>query len=574
MKSLKKIFFIVGEENKIGLYILISFNLIHFFLEFFSLISIPIFVAALLGNEIPANKISSYLSFLSQDNFLLFSIIFVILTFLLKNFLLIYNAYFQAKYIKNIRSALSIKFFNHYFDSSVLNNYQIIPSVMARNVTIVVQGFYAYFENFNRLVKELAASITIAIILFILNFKVTLIIFLTFLIVSFFYLRLLRPKIKKKAKENQALVANFNKVIFETFEAIRDIKVYQKEKVVSELFKEKINTFENNFFFFNVFDKFPRIILELVSIFSILIASIVFFSYTNNVFETLPILALVIISAIRLIPAFTGISTALFYLRVYDPNINTICDQLNEINLTIQNNKKENNQFVTKQHTQGLDVNKNYLVVDQISFSYEKNKTLLKNITLNIPKGSFVSIMGRSGSGKTTLQNIIMGLIKPNKGNIFYQNQNIFSIYNKWMSKISYVSQKVFLFDDTVERNICLNFDDSKIDQEKLEKAVEVSEIKEKIEFLNNKIHENVGTDGLKLSGGERQRIALARAIYKNAEILFLDEFTSNLDILTEEKIISKLRKNFPETTVIIITHRPEIAKKSDMIFNLDKVNN
>ncbi len=574
MKSLKKIFFIVGEENKIGLYILISFNLIHFFLEFFSLISIPIFVAALLGNEIPANKISSYLSFLSQDNFLLFSIIFVILTFLLKNFLLIYNAYFQAKYIKNIRSALSIKFFNHYFDSSVLNNYQIIPSVMARNVTIVVQGFYAYFENLNRLVKELAASITIAIILFILNFKVTLIIFLTFLIVSFFYLRLLRPKIKKKAKENQALVANFNKVIFETFEAIRDIKVYQKEKVVSELFKEKINTFENNFFFFNVFDKFPRIILELVSIFSILIASIVFFSYTNNVFETLPILALVIISAIRLIPAFTGISTALFYLRVYDPNINTICDQLNEINLTIQNNKKENNQFVTKQHTQGLDVNKNYLVVDQISFSYEKNKTLLKNITLNIPKGSFVSIMGRSGSGKTTLQNIIMGLIKPNKGNIFYQNQNIFSIYNKWMSKISYVSQKVFLFDDTVERNICLNFDDSKIDQEKLEKAVEVSEIKEKIEFLNNKIHENVGTDGLKLSGGERQRIALARAIYKGAEILFLDEFTSNLDILTEEKIISKLRKNFPETTVIIITHRPEIAKKSDMIFNLDKVNN
>jgi len=574
MKFLKKIFFIVGKENKTGLYILISFNLIHFFLEFFSLISIPIFVAALLGNEIPENKISSYLSFLSQDNFLLFSIIFVILTFLLKNFLLIYNAYFQAKYIKNIRSTLSIKFFNHYFDSNILNNYQIIPSVMARNVTIVVQGFYAYFENFNRLVKELAASITIAIILFILNFKVTLIIFLTFLIVSFFYLRLLRPKIKKKAKENQALVANFNKVIFETFEAIRDIKVYQKEKVVSELFKEKINTFENNFFFFNVFDKFPRIILELVSIFSILIASIVFFSYTNNVFETLPILALVIISAIRLIPAFTGISTALFYLRVYDPNINTICDQLNKINLTIQNNKKEDNQFVTKQHTQGLDVNKNYLVVDQISFSYEKNKTLLKNITLNIPKGSFVSIMGRSGSGKTTLQNIIMGLIKPNKGNILYQNQNIFSIYNEWMSKISYVSQKVFLFDDTVERNICLNFDNSKIDQERLEKAIEVSEIKEKIEFLNNKIHENVGTDGLKLSGGERQRIALARAIYKGAEILFLDEFTSNLDILTEEKIISKLRKNFPETTIIIITHRPEIAKKSDMIFNLDKVNN
>ena len=76
-------------------------------------------------------------------------------------------------------------------------------------------------------------------------------------------------------------------------------------------------------------------------------------------------------------------------------------------------------------------------------------------------------------------------------------------------------------------------------------------------------------TDGLKLSGGERQRIALARAIYKDSEILFLDEFTSNLDVLTEEKIINKLRKNFPDITIVMITHRPEMAKKADILFKL-----
>lgn len=388
--------------------------------------------------------------------------------------------------------------------------------------------------------------------------------------ISFFYLRRIRPKIKKKGKENLALVSNFNKVIFETFEAIRDIKVYQKEKVVSEIFKEKINNFESNVFFFNVFDKFPRIILELVSIFSILIVSIVFFNYTENVIETLPILALIIISAIRLVPAFSGMTTALFYLRVYTPNIDIICNQLHEINLNTQRNI-DNNNVDYKPYQESLDINKNYLVIDQISFSYEKDKSILKDISLNISKGSFVSIMGKSGSGKTTLQNIMMGLIKPNKGNIFYQNKNIFSIYNNWIKKISYVSQKVFLFDDTVEKNICLNFDNSKIDQMKLDKAIEVSELTEKIQFLNNKFQENVGADGFKLSGGERQRIALARAIYKEAEILFLDEFTSNLDVLTEEKIINKLRKYFPNITIILITHRHEIARKSDIIFNLEK---
>tara|TARA_B100000029_G_scaffold516834_1_gene635727 strand:- start:9063 stop:10775 length:1713 start_codon:yes stop_codon:yes gene_type:complete len=569
MKSLKKIFYIIGNKNKTGLYILVFFNILIFFLEFFSLISIPIFVAALLENKIPDNKFSSYLSFLSQENFLLFSTVFVVLTFTLKNLLVIYNAYFQAKYLKNIRASLSIKFFNYYFNSSALNNFQIIPSVMARNVTTVVQGFYGYCEHLNKLAREFAASITIAAILFILNVKVTVILVSTFFVISFFYLRYLRPKIKKKAKENQSLVAIFNKVIFETFEAIRDIKVYQKEKIVSELFKKKINTFESNFFFFSVFDKFPRIILELVSIVSILIVSIVVLNYTDNVFQTLPLLALVVVSTIRLIPAFSGISTAFFYLRVYKPNIDTIYDQLIEISSNTDTNNKKNQQSI-KNYREDLDINKNYLVVDQISFSYEKDKALLNDITLKIPKGSFVSIMGPSGSGKTTLQNIMMGLIEPDKGSIFFENQNIFSIYNQWMSKISYVSQKVFLFDDTVEKNICLNFDDSKIDQERLERAIEVSELKEKIHLLNNKMDENVGTDGLKLSGGERQRIALARAIYKNSEILFLDEFTSNLDILTEEKIINKLRKNFPHITIVMITHRPEMAKKGDILFKLD----
>ena len=104
------------------------------------------------------------------------------------------------------------------------------------------------------------------------------------------------------------------------------------------------------------------------------------------------------------------------------------------------------------------------------------------------------------------------------------------------MKRISYVSQKVFLFDDTIEKNICLNFDGGKVDKKKLEIAIDIAELKEKINSLKNGIDENVGIDGNNLSGGERQRVALARAIYKNADVIFLDEFTSNLDFETEKK--------------------------------------
>ena len=567
MRNINKILFIVGKNNKIGLLILLLVNLINFFLEFLSLISIPIFVSVLLKDDLQLNKINFIFNNISEENLLFYSTSFVIISFLLKNILLSFNAYYQARYLKEIRSFLSKRFFNFYFEN-VSSDQILVPSIMARNVTNSIQGFYAYCENLNKFVRDLAAVITIAIIILFINLKIGTLLLIIFIILILTYSSFLKPKIKKRSEENQRLVAKFNKMIFETFEAIKDIKVYQKEKIVKNLFDQKVDNFEKNFFFFNVFDKLPRIFLELITIFSILIVSLAYFKYTDNIFQVLPILALIIVSAIRLIPAFSGITTALFYLRVYTPSLDIV---YNQIKIIRSNKIKLNdNKNLKKIYKDNIDLDKNYLIIDDISFSYDKGKKLLENINIRIPKNSFVSIIGPSGSGKTTLQSIIMGLINPDKGNIFFRNKNIFLNYDRWIEKISFVSQKVFLFNDTIKKNICLNFDESEIDKDRLEMAIDIAELKDKIKSLNHKLEENVGSDGSKLSGGERQRIALARAIYKKSEILFLDEFTSNLDINTEKKIVKKIKNFLPDVTVVMITHRPEIAQTSDIVFELD----
>ena len=567
MRNINKILFIVGKNNKIGLLILLLVNLINFFLEFLSLISIPIFVSVLLKDDLQLNKINFIFNNISEENLLFYSTSFVIISFLLKNILLSFNAYYQARYLKEIRSFLSKRFFNFYFEN-VSSDQILVPSIMARNVTNSIQGFYAYCENLNKFVRDLAAVITIAIIILFINLKIGTLLLIIFIILILTYSSFLKPKIKKRSEENQRLVAKFNKMIFETFEAIKDIKVYQKEKIVKNLFDQKVDNFEKNFFFFNVFDKLPRIFLELITIFSILIVSLAYFKYTDNIFQVLPILALIIVSAIRLIPAFSGITTALFYLRVYTPSLDIV---YNQIKIIRSNKIKLNdNKNLKKIYKDNIDLDKNYLIIDDISFSYDKGKKLLENINIRIPKNSFVSIVGLSGSGKTTLQSIIMGLINPDKGNIFFRNKNIFLNYDRWIEKISFVSQKVFLFNDTIKKNICLNFDESEIDKDRLEMAIDIAELKDKIKSLNHKLEENVGSDGSKLSGGERQRIALARAIYKKSEILFLDEFTSNLDINTEKKIVKKIKNFLPDVTVVMITHRPEIAQTSDIVFELD----
>ena len=140
-----------------------------------------------------------------------------------------------------------------------------------------------------------------------------------------------------------------------------------------------------------------------------------------------------------MIPAFSGISACMFYLRAFSPSVEIAYDQFKEI---VSSNIEEKKIFnCKKSYHEDLDIKSNYIILDNISFSYEKNKKLIEKINVRIPKNSFVSIVGPSGSGKTTLQSIMMGLIKPDQGNIFFENQNIECVKEKWLKRISYVSQ-------------------------------------------------------------------------------------------------------------------------------------
>ena len=249
MKNLRKILFIIGQKNSRQLFVLLFYNIINFFLEFLSIISIPIFVAALLKSEIPQNKFSYFLN-LNEENFLFYASLFVLVSFSLKNILLTLNIYYLAAFLQKIRSKLSKSFFSHYFDSIDINRKGILPSVMARNVNISVEGFYSYFEQLNKLVRDITAVITISIIIMFINFKIAFLIILIFLIIISIYYKFLRPNIRKKSRANQNLISKFNKMIMETFEAMKDIKVYQKEKIVSESFNSKVDDFEKKYVLF------------------------------------------------------------------------------------------------------------------------------------------------------------------------------------------------------------------------------------------------------------------------------------------------------------------------------------
>ncbi len=210
-----------------------------------------------------------------------------------------------------------------------------------------------------------------------------------------------------------------------------------------------------------------------------------------------------------------------------------------------------------------------------VSFSYPNNKLILENLNLDIKAKDSIGILGKSGSGKSTLLDLITGILKPLKGEIFISGKNISNInLSSWRSNIGIVMQDNFFKNDTIFENIALG--QEIIDKRKINNCLELANALEFVEKLPNGINEIMFDRGMRLSGGERQKIALARALYSNPQILIMDEPTNGLDKNSEKEFIYTIKKLIGEIIIIIISHKPEVVNLCERVLILEnkKLNN
>ena len=351
---------------------------------------------------------------------------------------------------------------------------------------------------------------------------------------------------KKSYKYTESRLSLIN----DFFGSIIDIKINNKENFFSNLFKRYFWSYESARIIDKLVSSMVRPIVEMTSILIMILVIFVFLIEGKTFIQIIPIITLLSLSFIRILPSVITLLNTLNRIKFESNQLKYLLKNINLIEKEFENKKdKKVINFEEK------------IEIKNLSFSYlEKKMKSIKNINITINKNEVIGIIGKSGSGKTTLLNNISNLLKFDTGEIVFDSTKIFPNQNYILKNLSYIRQDIYLLDDTIRNNILFGEEENENSDNKIQSSL----IKAGLEKCKDKLDLIIGHKGSKISGGENQMLGLARAIFRDPKIIFLDEPTSNLDYKTQRNYLQTI-KNLGITT-LIIAHRKEALNICDKI--------
>jgi len=500
--------------------------------------------------------LSQYLENYRYENIILILLVSLIIIYFFKNLFLIYLYWWKNGFSNRVQYKIEKKLLDIYLNEPFVKVLNKNSAIKIRNIVQIVSNFSKLLISSMVLIIESVVLVGITSIIFFINplSAIVAFTFISIIILSFYYLAKL--KAVKWSKERISLSGVVMKTLIEGLSAIKEIKIFNKENFFINRFLSYNMKYLHLSRKFSTFHESPKVVIETAGIIAVSSTIIIMFNFGESKEEILAMVGIFGAAGLRLLPATTRIVGCINEVKNNLPSLDLLIDELK-----FQNPFKESNS--------SNQINKinSEISLEDISFTYPTKKTkILSGISFKIKKGTITGIIGESGKGKSTLLNLIMGFLTPTYGKIrvdgvFISEKNLFS-----KNFFSYVSQEIFLLNDTLQSNIV--FGDESINQEKLKLAVKIAELNGFISELDHGLETIIGEKGLDISGGQRQRIAIARALYKNSQVLILDEATSELDEENEMNVISNL-KNLVNKTIILSTHNKSILKYCDQVLEI-----
>jgi ABC-type multidrug transport system fused ATPase/permease subunit len=351
----------------------------------------------------------------------------------------------------------------------------------------------------------------------------------------------------------------------QAFEGVKEIKIMNTEN-------EFINSYDKQYkkkteldVRYATFNTMPKYLIEVFAVVSVL-GFLAFNLSTNSEYmKLLPQLATFAVAAFKLLPCVNATYSSVNVAVYYRASLELVYRDIKKAD------EMDVNDEILSEDIKDFPFNE-VIRLEHVTFRYEgTEEDVLKDAVLEIKKGQSVALIGASGGGKTTTADIILSLLEPVKGQVTVDGKDIAENVRGWRKKIGYIPQFIYLTDESIRKNVAFGIEEDKIDDKQVWKVLEDAQLKEFVESLPQGLDTVVGERGARISGGQRQRVGIARALYRDPEVLVFDEATSALDTDTEKEVMKAVDKLTGTKTILMIAHRLSTIENCDVVYRVEK---
>lgn len=503
----------------------------------------------------------------SANTLLVVLAIFLAVVFIIKNLFLLFQYYMQYRFVYNNQFSLQKKIFGKIVRRPYEYYLGVSTGEILRVVGSDIPNSFSLLATVLTVISEIVIDVILATTVFLLSPQITIGIVVAMAVVIGFINYAVKPVLRRAGQVNQRSQAGMSKWMIQAINGIKELKVMQKEEHFVDQYSKHGSEFVVASRKYSVLNIAPRFIIEGTSIAAVFFVLAILLGFGGSINSYIPLLAAVAAAGIRLLPSANRISSGLASVSYYEPMLDNLIQYL-ESDSVDETLKAGNN---GKADSKKLPRLEKEITFSNISYHYPSaEEWILKNATMIIRRGQSVGICGPSGAGKTTAIDIIMGLLEPQEGEILVDGVNIKEDLAGWYPQIGYIPQTIFLMDASIRDNITFAEAEEDISEEKLWKALEKAALADFVSKLPDGVDTQIGERGIRLSGGQKQRIGIARALYREPEILIFDEATSALDNETEKEIVESIQRLQGQKTMIIIAHRLTTIEGCDCVYHVE----
>ncbi len=570
-KEFGKLRRLFNRKEKIKIIVLFGMMMIAAVLEVIGIGMIPAFVS-IVANPQRVLEHDTWGAIIARFNIedsrdlLIYGASALIIIFVIKNIYIIAYRYFEARFIYNRRYLFSHRLMSAYMQAPYTFYLQRNTAELLRNTTgevnLLINNVLSPLMN---IAKESVMSLAVIIFLFAVEPLITLFVLVVMGGIAGFFLFFTQRKVKRFGIEAQRYRRDMLKSAQQGFGGIKDARVLNREPYLVDVFRKMAFRSSRLQMMKKIISEIPRPMVETIAVIGIMAIAMVMNLQGRPIADIVPVIALFGVAVVRLMPSIQMATQQLTNLRYNIAAVNPIYDDL----ITLKDYQKD---FIIDRKKNDKTTLNQQIEIADLHYHYpESEEQALNGVSLVIPKGKAIAFVGPSGAGKTTIVDVLLGLLEPQKGIILVDGKNIFDSISAWQRNIGYIPQFIYLSDDTLRRNIAFGLPDDQIEEDRIQKAVELSQLSELVGRLPKGLDTIIGERGTRLSGGQRQRIGIARALYHDPQVLVMDEATSALDNITEQHIINAIEALKGERTIIMIAHRLTTVMNCDTLYMMDQ---